>query len=86
MCLIFNKGTSSVKKSAESPVVSVEKESELRSSPDRSTSVEQQNTTPTSQNVIARVHQLLEVNISVENNIFVYFSYFSDYKLVLNEL
>ena len=48
-------------------MVSPEKERELRSSPDRSTSVEQQNTTPTSQNVIARVHQLLEVNIGHRN-------------------
>ena len=60
--LIFIQGTSTARKSEDSLVVP-EKESELRSSPDRSTastSVQQQNTTATS-NVIARVHQLLEV-------------------------
>ncbi|CAB4042907.1 Hypothetical predicted protein, partial [Paramuricea clavata] len=53
-----NEGTSSPKKAEESPVVSPEKQSEL--TPGRSSSVEQPNTTPTSQYVIARVHQLLE--------------------------
>ena len=62
ICLLFIKGTSTVKKAEESPVVSPEKQSEL--TPDRSSSVEQPNTTPTSQHVIARVHQLLEVNMA----------------------
>jgi hypothetical protein len=70
ICLLFIKGTSSVKNTEESPVVSPEKDSELRSTPDRSSSVEQQNTTPTSQRVIARVHQLLEVNMAYQQQHF----------------
>ena len=46
-------------------MVSSDKQGETQSTPDDgSGNVEQQNATPTSQHVIARVHQLLEVGIA----------------------